>query len=227
MVTSGILDDLRRNLAVVGLRILHVGPADVPDTPFDRGSAMIVGQVGSEMWPAFSQSQEFADGQPDPLDRWSRRVISACAPDLPYLNPSDGPPFLPMMALTAGGAYSSSPLGLQVHSQFGLWTAFRGILFTNEILPASPAQAAPNPEVFAACYGACPGGSLPQGGRLDAFACGKNLLRDPHAPCWQGCLARRACPLGQNYGYQDDHARFHAKAYARSVAKRLEQGLIS
>ena len=227
MTSPSALNDLSRSLAQVGLRILHVGAANVPGTPVDRGSAILVGQVGSELWPSFSLSPECQDGDADAMDRWSRRVISACAPSLAYFNPSDGPPFLPIMALTQGGAYSPSPLGLQVHAEFGLWTAFRGVLFSEDILPASPSLPAPDASVFAGAYGACPGGSLTHEHGLDPFACGKNLLADPNSPCWEGCMARRACSLCKEHQYNSDHARFHAAAYARGVARRLREGLIS
>jgi len=58
---------------------------------------VLVGFVGSENWPAFAASPEAADGAPDPLDRWSSRLITAIAGSVGAspLFPFGGPPFLP------------------------------------------------------------------------------------------------------------------------------------
>ena len=128
-----------------GLRILHSGPpaGDWPGDPRVR-SILLVGQAGSELWPHFTQSPEHHDGAPNPLDRWSQRVIQAAAPQYRFFHPSGGPPYAPIHALVSSGAYSNSPLGILVHATFGLWTAFRGILVTEELLPPSPCLPAPD-----------------------------------------------------------------------------------
>ena len=39
----------------------------------------MVGAVGSRLWPAFSASPYYADGLPNPLDRWSRAIAEELA----------------------------------------------------------------------------------------------------------------------------------------------------
>jgi hypothetical protein len=54
----------------------------------------MVGGVGSSQWPAFSASPFYADGLPDPLDRWSRAIAEELAERWGGLAlfPFEGPP---------------------------------------------------------------------------------------------------------------------------------------
>ena len=144
-------DSLCARLGESGLRVLHSGPPLPTWPPTPGASVLLVGQAGPEVWPHFSRSAEYADGQPDPLDRWSERVIRAAAPDMTFYAPSGGPPYAPIHALAAGGAFHPSPLGMLAHVEFGLWTAFRGILISPEPVPASKPHPAPDPKVYAPC----------------------------------------------------------------------------
>lgn len=214
-------DRLSARLATSGLRILHSGPPahDWPQDAADIKTVLIIGHAGSKFWPFFKTSPEFSDGKPDPLDRWSRRVIQAAATDLRFASPNDGPPYPPIHALTAGGALHPSPLGMLVHSQFGLWTAVRGLLLSGDELPLSSLQDAPPAEAFAACFPACPVSAFSDEG-YDAAACARHLLSDQDAPCWQGCLARKACTVGAAHAYEPSHAKFYMDAFTSAMQRR-------
>ena len=43
---------------------------------------VLIGVIGREHWPSFTASSEAADGMPDPLDRWSRRIFECDRSDL-------------------------------------------------------------------------------------------------------------------------------------------------
>ncbi|TDJ25485.1 MAG: hypothetical protein E2O60_01955, partial [Gammaproteobacteria bacterium] len=60
-------------------------------------SIALVGNIGSSYWPVFSQSSEYRDGKPDPLDRWSRRVAEKVAKAIgaSAIYPFEGPPYYP------------------------------------------------------------------------------------------------------------------------------------
>jgi len=60
----------------------------------------MVGGVGSSQWPAFSASPFYADGLPDPLDRWSRAIAEGLAERWGGLAlfPFEGPPHLRAVA---------------------------------------------------------------------------------------------------------------------------------
>ena len=59
----------------------HPSPDDgVPALPGGRPTATLVlaGNVGSGLWRVFSQQRQAAD-EPNPLDRWTRRVLTPLA----------------------------------------------------------------------------------------------------------------------------------------------------
>src|SRR6185312_11105495 len=99
---SGAMGTLRHLAAVEGLTIcgaFHPGPGDgVPPLPGGEPAATLalLGLL-AEGWPVFAASREAGDGAPDPLDRWSRRVLGglAAAFGAVPLFPFGGPPFLP------------------------------------------------------------------------------------------------------------------------------------
>jgi len=177
---------------------------------------LLVGNFGRELWPHFSCAPETLDGLPDPLDRWTVRIISSIAIQLgaEVRFPFKGPPFLPFQrwALKAEGLHPS-PLGLLVHPRWGLWHAWRAALLFSEQLPLSPKRAQPSPceGCSAPCLKACPVGAFD--GRSYAVECCQDWLRDKRdAVCMQrGCLARHACPQGQPYS--PSQAQHHMQAF--------------
>ena len=223
MAHQDILNELQERLAINGLHLLHSGPptAQWPAPPHSIASVLIVGQAGSSVWPHFRRSPEFVDGRTNPLDRWSRRVIQAAAPDMAFVCPSEGPSYAPLHALCAGGSLFPSPLGLLVHARFGLWTAVRGLLLSQEAVPPSPRTQPPPEAVFDQCFAACPVSAFSEEG-FDASACARHLLTTPKAACWGGCLARKACTLGAEYAYDASQARFYMDSF---TAARQKQGL--
>ena len=89
------------------------------------------------MWDAFAPH---IDGEPDPLNRWTRRVIEPIAESFgaraayPFGEP--GWPFQ-RWALRAETLYAS-PLGILIHPEYGLWHAWRAALLFDERLPLPP-----------------------------------------------------------------------------------------
>src|SRR5260221_10054776 len=90
-------------LEALGLALrggFHPEPRDgVPALPDGRPVAtlLLAGTIGSRWWGAFATAPEAADGLPDPLDRWSRRLLAALAEmhGAAALFPFGGPPYLP------------------------------------------------------------------------------------------------------------------------------------
>ncbi|MEP6970601.1 MAG: hypothetical protein ABJA49_09175 [Betaproteobacteria bacterium] len=223
---------LESALARQGLR-LRGGwvPRPVDNLPaLDAGPVAVVwmiGQVGSECWPAFARSEFHHDGLPDPMDRWSKQIgndlARQCAGRAIY--PSDGPPFAPFQQW-AGRAepLHTSPLLLQIHPEFGLWHAYRFALAL-PALHASDAkallQAATRPvlDLCLSCDGqpcltACPVGAFTPHA-YDVDRCAGHLHSLAGSDCLAtGCLARRACPVGASYRYAQPHAAFHMAAFA-------------
>ena len=184
----------------------------------------LIAHVGSTLWSSFKMSDALADGQPHPLDRWSRERASELAAqhDAAVVMPSDGPPYYPFQrwARRATGA-QPSPIGLLIHPTYGLWWALRAALvFDREI--ALGAFAGPEQAPLAACdtcndkpcLKACPVSAFTVDG-YDVAACRSHVRSPEGEACARGgCLARRACPVSHDLAYETEHATFHMDAFA-------------
>ena len=195
----------------------HAAPGD--DLPAGTGTLVLLGPHEPGFWPAVSAAPEFRDGAPDPLDRWSRRVIGDLAAEAggTPLYPFGGPPYRPFIrwAERSGRAWPS-PVGLLVHDRAGLFVSYRGALALPERLDLPPPPAAPPCDACETkpCLSACPVGALggAEGYRLDA--CHAYLDTSPGADCMtQGCAVRRGCPVSETYGRLAAQSAFHMAAF--------------
>ena len=215
---------------------------DIPDGPNAAcaKSMVLLGNAGPGMWEHFCRSPEFSLS-PNPLDRWSERVVGKVAEDLGgwALFPFGGPPFLPFVrwASRAEGL-GGSPIGPLVHPQYGLWHAYRGAVALDRMLAdidgESLAQISPSSDADGGgehpcdqceekpCTTRCPVGAFSPKG-YDTVACAKHLGSDAGAQClYGGCLARHACPVGQDYAYAPAQAEFHMRAFIGNRVRLLK-----
>ncbi|MEM7546082.1 MAG: ferredoxin [Pseudomonadota bacterium] len=194
----------------------HPGPDD--GAPAGAQTLLLLGYGGPAMWEAFKASPEARDGERHPLDRWSRRLISAMAEELSAtpLFPFGGPPYEPFIRWTyAGEALHQSRLGMSIHEERGLWSGWRGALALTERLSLPPVTRGDHPcgPCPAPCLSACPVGAFSDTG-YDAAACRAHLERPEGAPCREtGCLARRSCPVGGDFTQSAEQAAFHLDAF--------------
>lgn len=168
--------------------------------PAPHRSLALIGP-GPDFWPQFQTSPEYTDGAPDPMDRWSRRVLSdvASSHNATAYFPFGGAPYHPFYtwALQSGQAWSS-PVAFLVHAQLGLFVSYRGALALDADHPAPPPAAKPCDSCDQPCTTACPVGALTPKG-YEVALCKAHLDTPEGAPCRaQGCLVRRACPVGQS-----------------------------
>lgn len=194
-------------------------PAELSGAP--AKAVVLVGQAGAAPWPHF---QRWRRRQPadieNPLDTWCREVIGTIAQDFGAraVSPSDKP-YLPFQqwAMRAEGL-KPSPLGILMHSQYGLWHAYRGALLFDDEIPVQ----APTKEnhlcdacVSKPCLKACPvEAHSVQGFAYDA--CLAHVRGPAGGACRTGgCLDRNACPYGVAYRYPAEVQAFHMKAFAR------------
>ncbi len=182
--------------------------------PLPSGTLMLVGPDEPRFWDIFTQSTAYQDGQPDPLDRWSKSVLDPIAQQCGgrALYPSDGPPYYPFYswALRTGRSWAS-PIGFLVHDQAGLFASYRGaVLLPWETETVQGRQPCDNC-VDQPCKTACPVDTFANG--YDVEAC-KSYLRKPNGRgCMTtGCAARRACPVGQGKR-RPAQAAFHMEAF--------------
>jgi hypothetical protein len=193
----------------------------------------LAGPVGPSLWGPFTRGRR---AEPDALDRWSERVLSAVAARFgaALALPWRGPPFAPFQRWARRAEpLHPSPLGILIHPRYGLWHAYRGALLFAARLPlvavATPpedADAAPCRRCPARpCLSACPVGAFhePADGTLahyDAAACLAHLGSPAGVECRErGCLARRACPVGAESAYGADQQRFHMAAFLAAHAR--------
>ena len=197
--------------------------ADDAVPPFMDGTPaetlVLVGNTSPGMWTVFSASEEAADGAPDALDRWSRRVVSRLADTLGGAAhfPFGGPPWLPFIRWAQrAGPVHPSPIGPLVHPDFGLWHAYRGAIAFRERLDLSPRDDRGSPCENCPdrpCLSSCPVGAFSEAG-YDVDGCVAHIAGPSGASCLgAGCLARHACPVGRNAVYSAPQAAFHMRAF--------------
>lgn len=210
-------EDIDERLSAHRLEVLggfHPGPED--GTPEGCETLLMIGPREPGFWAHVTAEPEFADGAPDPLDRWSRRVIGRLACDLggKALFPFGGPPWHPFIgwAKRTGRAHES-PVTLLVHDRAGLMVSYRGALSLRERIalpdpPPAPCAPCPRP-----CETACPVGALGKAG-YDVGACHAFLETEGGRDCLeQGCRARRACPVSETYGRRPEQSAFHMRSF--------------
>ena len=182
-------------------------------------TVVLIGTVGGEGFENFQRQRR---DEPDPMDRWAKRVIDPVAARLGAraAYPSDRP-YLPFQrwAMRAEDVHPS-PLGLLIHPEHGLWHAYRGALLFSGGIGGVPARSGrPSPCESCAekpCLTACPVDAF-TGTRYDVAACAAHLRTDAAPRCLTlGCRARDACPAGTSSRYGDAQVRFHMRAFAKA-----------
>ena len=208
-------NDLTKALSAHHLEILG-GFACENDADLPRGTRMLVliGPQEPGFWPHLQAQPEW--GGPDPVDRWSRRVIGgvACTLGAKALFPFGGPPFRPFYqwALRSGRVWSS-PVRLLVHAEQGLMVSFRGALALKQAIDLPPATPCPCDTCDQPCLTACPAAAL-TGTGYDLPACHSFLDRPEGAVCVDGgCLVRRTCPVSQTYARMPEQSAYHMRQF--------------
>lgn len=209
------LSEIGRRLAEHHLEVLGGFLATEEDQlPAGTRTLLLIGPGGAGYWPHVQAQAEW-DGAPDPVDRWSRRVIGRIACDLgaKALFPFGGPPYHPFYrwALRTGRVWDS-PVRLLVHEDQGLMVSFRGALALREVVEV-PAGVRPCEGCAAPCLTACPAGAL-TGAGYDVPACHSFLDQAVGAACMNlGCAVRRACPVSQTYARMAEQSAYHMRQF--------------
>ncbi len=196
----------------------------VPPMPDGEEAVTIVlaGNVGDAMWQHFQQAKA-RYSQNHPLNEWTRQVLGKIAGcyGAQALFPFDGPPYYPFQRWAQRAEpVAPSPIGTLIHPDYGLWHAYRGALVFAEHIAVPPPVTRPSPCDTCQdkpCLYACPVNAF-AAGRYDVAACRGHIGGDDGAECLHhGCLARRACPIGQRFRYSREQAWFHMEAFLRNA----------
>lgn len=191
-------------------------PRDKDKAPPDTQTIIMIGNVGPEMWRAFSKEPHIGSNA---LDAWTRKNLTPIADDVEALVvfPFDGPPYYPFQhwAMQADDVHPS-PIGPLIHPGFGLWHAYRAaFLFaknlglTTKIQTASPCDTCTEQP----CINTCPVDAFTPG-NYDVAECRAFTVTPDGDDCLRtGCRARRACPIGQDHIYEASQAEFHMQSF--------------
>ncbi|MGB3316183.1 MAG: ferredoxin [Albidovulum sp.] len=195
-------------------------PAAGDDCPDGTGTLLLIGPSEPGFWAHVTTMPEWQDGAPDPLDRWSKRVLDDIAATFSgqAIFPSDGPPYPPFIRWAQRtGRVWASPVQILVHDRAGLMVSFRGALaLPGRIdLPAPPLASPCDTCPDRPCETACPASALTPAG-YDVPACHAFLDTSAGQDCLSsGCHTRRACPLSQAYGRLPEQSAYHMRLFHR------------
>ena len=191
------------------------------DAHLPKGTLLLIGTVGQAGWREFASSAEAQDCQPNPLDRWSQRLIDGLATRFGGVAfyPFGGPPYQPFQvwAQRAEPVFPS-PLGMLVHPVYGLSHSYRGALLVRERLALPAANSMPNPCESCAdrpCLKACPVSAFSATGH-QLGRCTQHLASAGEDCMTVGCLARNACPVGLEFQQAPSQIQFHMQAFYKS-----------
>jgi hypothetical protein len=197
---------------------LHPTPTDgLADTV---ATIIIVGSISNHPMPGFWSA--FEDNKPpgkNPLESWATEILSIIAQDLnaDTLFPFVGPPYIPILSWAQQAEpVHPSPFGVFIHPIYGLWHSYRGVLLFKEKIDLPNFEATTSPCEMCEeqpCTSTCPVNAI-ENGHFDLKACIGFLESHQGSTCLKGgCLARRACPIGQNHQYGPAQANFHLSAF--------------
>jgi hypothetical protein len=182
--------------------------------PAETRTLLMIGPKEPGFWPHLQAQPEW--GGPDPVDRWSRRVIGRVACDLgaKAVFPFGGPPYQPFYswALRTGRVWDS-PVKLLVHATQGLMVSFRGALALKQVLPLPAPAVQPCATCAKPCLTACPATAL-TGAAYDVARCHAHLDQPAGADCLNGgCLVRSTCPAGAGYARMPSQSAYHMRQF--------------
>ena len=190
--------------------------------PAGTETVILIGNAGPALWQAMAGEMR---PEPDPMNTWTRRTLDPIAAEVgaAALYPFGDPPYYPFQRWAQRAeAVHPSPLGILIHPDYGLWHAYRAAFCFPHRVEVPPVAATPSPCEACAerpCLSGCPVGAFSKEGGYDVPACAGHLRTAAGADCLQGgCLARRACPVGQDYRYLDRQSAFHMKAFLAARA---------
>lgn len=193
-------------------------------TPYRR--LVLLGNGGRPLWNSLDAHGWHGN---DPVDTFSLTCVQSLLSAFSY--PADQhlilyplqPHIVPLQQLGQFAGWGEpSPIGNSIHSEYGLWFAFRAAFLTTAELPVTPPLAYRSPCETCQdkpCQTACPAGAvLHTAQQFKLNACIDHRLK-AHSSCQTTCLARLACPVGAEHRYPP-HVIQHL--YASSV-KSIEK----
>lgn len=192
---------------------------------------LLVAHGGRMLWRAF-QAAGRGGKTADPIDRYSRRAVSTVVSEF-WGVAADGVTFLypltdhliPLQQLgTAAGWSHRSPIGTDIHPDYGLWFAYRAAVLVENPLPLLSAPVRPSPCdtcVDQPCVTTCPAGAVGEIGRFGLNACVTHRLQS-QSSCAGQCLARLACPAAVQHRYTAGQIAYHYGQSLKDIRRYMK-----
>ncbi|MBO68787.1 MAG: hypothetical protein CL398_10820 [Acidiferrobacteraceae bacterium] len=175
---------------------------------------VLFGSAGTTLWDLLTEDKF---SRPDPIDTYAEETIRQAVklywgePAIQWLYP--GSKIVPLQRLCREAGWShASPLGLDIHSQYGTWFACRGALVIDLPLASSPVTRSDRPCDTCyerACQVQCPASAVNSDDDFNLNAC-INYRTLPQSRCADKCLARLSCPAGETWQYGEHQVRYHS-----------------
>jgi len=126
-----------------------------------------------------------------------------------------GPILVPLQQLGVFAGWSHvSPLGIGINTEFGTWFAYRALFALDnplqETVPLASQGTPCDRCVEKPCRSACPAGAVRLHKSFDLDRCVSHRLKSASS-CADRCLARLACPVGQDWRYDEDQLVYHGR----------------
>ena len=189
---------------------------------------VMLGAGGSLLWQQLSGD---VTDSGHPLDTFSvnaaGRVVTEYwgGGDVEILYPGPTPVPLQQLGVFAGWSHVS-PLGIGINTGFGTWFAYRALFALDnplqETVPLASQGTPCDRCVEKPCRSACPAGAVRLHKSFDLDRCVSHRLEFASS-CADRCLARLACPVGQDWRYDEDQLVYHGRRSLASLRAWREQ----
>lgn len=174
---------------------------------------VLLGNAGKGLWAGL---QAAGMRGKNPIDRYSQqlaeRFINEFTNAAPTLQLYPHGAMIPLQQLgKLAGWHHDSPLGLGIHSEYGVWFAYRAAFLIDAALPLqqpAPTQSPCDTCADKPCMQACPAGAVREIGKFSIPQCATQRL-SPNAACADRCLARLACPVAPQHLYPIEQVQYH------------------
>jgi hypothetical protein len=189
---------------------------------------VMLGAGGSLLW---QQLGDDLTNSGHPLDTFSvnaaGRVVTEYwgGGDVEILYPGPTPVPLQQLGVFAGWSHVS-PLGIGINTGFGTWFAYRALFALDnplqETVPVASHGTPCDQCVEKPCRSACPAGAVRLHKPFDLDRCVSHRLEFASS-CADRCLARLACPVGQDWRYDEDQLVYHGRRSLDALRAWCEQ----
>ncbi len=208
--------EVRQSIEDASFTVLGAFAPDEGDgVPGAARTLILIGNAGPAMWQRFAAERAAAATT---MDSWTELVLGELAAQLggTILFPFAKPPLPFLRWAQKARTGFVSPLGMNIHPDFGLWHAFRGALVLPAEMEFPRPDSRPSPCDSCAdkpCLSTCPVSAF-DGQSYDVDACAAHVGSPAGAACLErGCKARLVCPAGADYRYLPEQANFHMSAF--------------